>query len=211
MLEGEFYRYLEKLKSSSYKKQDHWDLYKEKFFKILSDYKSMDSFRSNGISNMLETGLPSQDIDKILQGITYNRNYDDYEKLDIVKRYRELRLMFGDKLDEIFFNSEIGKPRGYEFDDKNNNLFLNFDDLYHVYSAAQISRVINYFNFGDKVNRILEIGGGYGNLATKLKKLFPNIQYLIIDLPEVLLIQHYYLSKTFPDKKIIKLIDNSNI
>ena len=209
MLEGEFYSYLEKIKTSSYKKQDHWDLYKEKFFKILSEFKSMDSFRSNGISNMLETGLPSQDLEKISKGIMYSRNYNDYEKLDIVKRYKELRIMFGDKLDQILFNSEIGNPRGYEFKDKNNNFFLNFDDLYHVYSAAQISRVINNFNLGSKINRILEIGGGYGNLATKLKKLFSKSQYLIIDLPEVLLIQHYYLSKTFPNQKIINLVDDS--
>ena len=209
MLEGEFYSYLEKIKTSSYKKQDHWDLYKEKFFKILSEFKSMDSFRSNGISNMLETGLPSQDLEKISKGIMYSRNYNDYEKLDIVKRYKELRIMFGDKLDQILFNSEIGNPRGYEFKDKNNNFFLNFDDLYHVYSADQISRVINNFNLGSKINRILEIGGGYGNLATKLKKLFSKSQYLIIDLPEVLLIQHYYLSKTFPNQKIINLVDDS--
>ena len=215
MEEDKFLNYLEIIKTLNYSKQNHWDFYKEKFFKKISDYVSMSSFRSNGISNMLETGLPSQDSDKVLEGINYNRNYDNFEREDIVKRFNELKIMFGDILDQIPFNSEIGEPRGFNYNFQNRDYFLNFDDLYHVYSAAQISRTISYFSLNKKISKILEIGGGYGNLATKLKKIFPNVKYIIIDLPEVLLIQHYYLSKTFPNNKIINLLDyqklNKNI
>ncbi len=210
MKQDKFYSYLNILNSIEYKKQDHWDLYKEKFFKILSNFKSMDSFRSNGISNMLETGLPSQDLDKVLEGLNYETTYNDIEKDDILKRFYELKIMFGDKLDQIPFNNLIGNPRKHIHKENGKLFHLNFDDLYHVYSAAQISRAYNFLEEKTKISKILEIGGGYGNLASKLKKIFPKVKYIIVDLPEVLLIQNYYLSSTFKNSKIINLIDQSN-
>jgi SAM-dependent methyltransferase len=65
--------------------------------------------------------------------------------------------------------------------------------------------------FKDNVGPILEIGGGYGNLANKIKKIFGNSKYVIVDLPEVLLTQHYYLSQNNPDYKILNLLDKDNI
>lgn len=210
MNQDKFYCYLNILNSIEYKKQDHWDLYKEKFFKILSNFKTMNSFRSNGISNMLETGLPSQDLDKVLEGLNYETNYNQFEKNDILKRFSELKIMFGDELDEIHFNSLIGNPRKHKHEVNGQTYNLNFDDLYHVYSAAQILRTSRFLKKDNKITKILEIGGGYGNLASKLKKLFPKVKYIIVDLPEVLLIQNYYLSSSFKDSKIINLIDKSN-
>jgi hypothetical protein len=41
--------------------------------------------------------------------------------------------------------------------------------------------------------RILEIGGGYGALATALRRIFPDSRYVICDLPESLLFSGLYL------------------
>ena len=199
--------YLEKLKKVNYKKQDHWDIFKELFFKKISNFTSFENFRTNGLSNMLETGLPSEDLEKTLKGNNYPKEYNSFEKNDIQKRFKQLYEMMGDEIFLIPFNKLIGNPRNYKFLFKNKTFFLNFDDLFHVYSAWQIKRTLKLIN---KVPlTILEIGAGYGNLASKLKTIFKKSKYIIIDLPEVLLIQNYYLNIFNSSLKIINLIDNS--
>ncbi len=47
----------------------------------------------------------------------------------------------------------------------------------------------------------LEIGAGYGNLA-KMLLLDNNLKYFLVDLPENLLLQIYYLNKNYPGLKI---------
>ena len=50
---------------------------------------------------------------------------------------------------------------------------------------------------------IIEFGGGYGNLARIYKKIFPNCTYIIIDLPELLALQYFFLAETLPDNKVV--------
>jgi hypothetical protein len=47
--------------------------------------------------------------------------------------------------------------------------------------------------------RVLEIGGGYGALASWFRAAFPNCSYTILDLPECLLFSGLYLSLSRPD------------
>ncbi len=199
--------YFDKLKKITYTKQDHWNIFKELFFKKIANFNEFENFRNNGLSNMLETGLPSEDLEKTLKGKNYPIEYNSFEKRDIKKRFNQLYEMMGEDIFNIPFNKLIGKPRNLKFIFKNKTFNLNFDDLYHVYSAWQIKRVCKLLN---KVpSTILEVGAGYGNLASKLKTIFKNSKYLIIDLPEVLLIQNYYLNIFDSNLKIINLIDNS--
>ena len=208
MDKNKYETYKKILKETSYSKQDHWDIYKELFFKKLSDFESLNSFRINGLSNMLETGLPSEDLEKALRGNNYSQEYNSFEKKDIEKRFSQLAKMMGDDILKIPFNSLIGNPRHHKLIYEDKNYFLNFDDLYHVYSSWQLKRMLNHFNQSPKI--ILEIGGGYGNLAFKLKNIFKNSKYIIIDLPEVLLIQNYFLHKSDPRLKILNLLDDNN-
>ena len=68
--------------------------------------------------------------------------------------------MMGEEIFIIPFNKLIGNPRNHKFIFKSKNFFLNFDDLYHVYSAWQIKRICTLLH---KVpSTILEIGAGYG-------------------------------------------------
>jgi hypothetical protein len=50
--------------------------------------------------------------------------------------------------------------------------------------------------------RILEIGGGYGALASWFRSAFPSCSYTIIDLPECLLFSGLYLSLSRPDMRV---------
>lgn len=70
--------------------------------------------------------------------------------------------------------------------------------LGHLFYAA---RTIELMDTDPKT--IVEFGGGYGNLARIYSNCFPECTYLIIDLPELLALQYYFLKETMPHKKII--------
>ena len=64
-----------------------------------------------------------------------------------------------------------------------------------------------------KFNNILELGGGYGNMAKTFYKLNNRVNYTIFDTKEVSLLQLYYLKRSninvgFGSSKKIKLINN---
>ena len=204
MDENEYNYLFKKLANIFYEKQDHWDIFDDVYYNKVSNIKNLKNFRNNGISNMLETGLPSQDRFLMLKNNkSYNTNYNEYEIDDLLSRYDILKKMINDDLNKISFNSNIGNPRNYLYENK----MLNFDDLYHVYATWQLNRFIKLQNIN--IETVVEIGGGYGNFANKLKSLNKKIKYIIIDLPEVLLLQHYYLLNNNKSYKIINLIDET--
>ena len=47
---------------------------------------------------------------------------------------------------------------------------------------------------------VIEIGGGWGGFVYVLKKLFPDIIYVIVDLPQTLLFSSVYLMSLFPNQ-----------
>ena len=49
---------------------------------------------------------------------------------------------------------------------------------------------------------VLELGGGYGNLARIVKTCLPKVTYAIVDLPQTLTIASYFLLENFPNAKI---------
>jgi len=57
---------------------------------------------------------------------------------------------------------------------------------------------------------ILEIGSGYGGLAYHLKKLLPRARYVLVDIPESLVMSSLYLSTLFPYEDNV-LITPANI
>lgn len=50
---------------------------------------------------------------------------------------------------------------------------------------------------------VIEIGGGYGAFAWAFMKQNPQAAYIIVDLPEMLAIQHYFLTLSLPQSQII--------
>lgn len=48
------------------------------------------------------------------------------------------------------------------------------------------------------IKTVLEIGGGYGNLARLIKQALPNATIIIIDLPEISALQWFFLKSTTP-------------
>jgi putative sugar O-methyltransferase len=63
-------------------------------------------------------------------------------------------------------------------------------------SSLEINRAVQYLELS-KIERVLEIGGGYGRLAYVLKKLLPNVEYHIVDIPPTLGVSELYLTTLF--------------
>ena len=187
---------------------DHWDVFNGDFYKLVSDIDNWKTFRRNGLTCMLETGLYGKDrVDFIQNRKLYDRGYSNSEIFEIELRVKELEGMIGKEFLYNTLECEVGDPRHCIV----NNHKVNFDDLYNVYAAWQIYRMFEELN--KKPTTILEVGGGYGNLCNKITKLFPNVKYVILDLPESLLVQEYFLTQTDRSRNILTLsdIDNSGV
>ena len=49
---------------------------------------------------------------------------------------------------------------------------------------------------------VWEIGAGWGGFAYQFKTLFPDVTYVIVDLPELFLFSATYLMTLFPEAKV---------
>lgn len=70
--------------------------------------------------------------------------------------------------------------------------------LGHLFYAARTLESID-----KEPEIIIEFGGGYGNLARIYKHFLPNATYVIIDLPEILALQYFFLKETTSEKNVI--------
>ncbi len=87
----------------------------------------------------------------------------------------------------------IGQPYSYEVDgvpETNTNLRTSF------YSA-----LVTKFLIPRGVKSILDIGGGYGALLGKIGQRHPQIPLYLVDLPNMCVFAHYYLSNALPNAK----------
>jgi len=82
---------------------------------------------------------------------------------------------------------------------------LNYHDLLLLPYAWQIIRTGKTV-LGEKPV-IVEIGGGFGAMAAKLKQVWPESTIYLFDLPEVTAVQAYYLQARFPEATLTMLED----
>lgn len=57
----------------------------------------------------------------------------------------------------------------------------------------------------------LEIGAGYGGLARVLRRAVPGATVMLIDLPQRLNLQAYYLTRSFPDARVVAADDAARL
>jgi hypothetical protein len=79
---------------------------------------------------------------------------------------------------------------------------INVDTLkfYELLIGLKMAGMIPAANGSDSgPGRVLEIGGGWGGFAYQYKTLYPNTKYVIIDLPETLILSGTYLLSLFPE------------
>lgn len=118
--------------------------------------------------------------------------------------YRYIRkLSLPDKLKKYLIDDYIGKPYIYSFRYK--STFVRIQHLYQI-SLFEKLTAINLFSNNE---RIIEFGGGYGDLVNLIHKNNPNKPtYIIIDLPVLSKIQYLYLKSIYDDQ--VFLISDNN-
>ncbi|MFM8355146.1 MAG: putative sugar O-methyltransferase, partial [Gammaproteobacteria bacterium] len=98
-------------------------------------------------------------------------------------------------------NSIGNPPREKIVSRSGKELQATFNDLILISFANKIFSALSTKQRASELS-VLEIGGGYGGLAAKLKKLLPLAYITIIDLPHAGLLQTYYLQKSFPSGRL---------
>jgi hypothetical protein len=90
---------------------------------------------------------------------------------------------------------------GFEIDGE----LYNLDTLkfFEVLIAMDRGALLGQFRDGGDRKLVVEIGAGWGGFAYQFKTLFPDVTYVIVDLPELFLFSGTYLMTAFPDAKIV--------
>lgn len=175
-------------------KSDHWKSFIGNKFNNINLSK-LEQFRNNGLSDGLDNSrFLNNDI--------------------LIKNYTNFKKNLGNQYFNYFQKKNIG----------NNPVFLKIRSFYidntqidKLYLFALINKFILKKN---KIKKILEIGAGYGELARII--IFKNrCKYFFIDLKENLLLQIYFLNKSYPNLRIYvhkeedifdkKIIDNHDL
>ena len=205
-------------------KSSHWDVFEENYIKNFNHSKLWDTFLRNSLSLGLNDSLShisnrrfrgNSDLWKTLKNSKKNlisKKVDDKNK---IKQIRTLLFYLLKKKGLNFVEknlmSKVGDPQTVDFEvkDKNETLKVNAHDIVEIFYKSYLDDFCN--NLGKRCNPlIIEIGGGFGNMASKIKKTIPDCKYVILDLPEVNSLQKYYLSMEFKGKKILGITDVKN-
>ena len=163
-------------------KSKHWQKFiNNKFEQITFD--KLENFRNNGLSDGLDNS-------RLFSKNDLNNKIDEFKS-----NIKKLGYKFENIL-KIFDDKNLG----------NNNIYLKIDKYFIDYNQLSIALVFiiiekYVLNKNNIINNVLEIGAGYGNLS-KMLLLQNNVKYFLVDLPENLLLQIYYLNKSYPELKI---------
>ena len=157
-------------------KSDHWNLFFNKKFKNKIEKFDLNNFRKKKFFNK-----------NLTDGMEDHMGFYDtlFPLIDLLSESNKKELI-------DFSEVKIGKPSFYNF----NGIESNYNELFII---RQMRTIYNHLNKNHKY--ICEIGGGFGSLASKLKQKKKDSTIILIDLPESLILQTYYLGRLFPDKK----------
>ena len=118
----------------------------------------------------------------------------------------EFKKQINNYIELININDSIGSPnKEYIFD-----YHISPSNLRYIYHSLLIeSKIKKWFNNKKSLN-ILEIGGGYGGLSFYIKNIISdiNLNYTIVDLPNVCLLQKRFLKEVnLTNVNIISCLD----
>ena len=135
---------------------------------------------SNSVTSLIQNGkfanfLRFGFIQKMF--FVHNRIYN-------VKFLRKILKSKQDNWIKLLDECKVGNPVPFFTDKKTSG-----NRIRHVFLAKKI------FDYADikNLDSVIEIGGGYGCMASIFHKINKNIEYTIFDLPEVNLLAYYYL------------------
>jgi hypothetical protein len=127
------------------------------------------------------------------------RDHHQHKRGKVEKRLKHLRSLDGENL-LVAENPALG-GYGYKIDGaKYNADTVNF---YECLLAMKKGGVLDNLKTAKERQAVLEIGSGWGGLAYQLKSLFPNVAYIMVDLPPTFVFSITYLKTLFPKAKFL--------
>lgn len=191
-------------------KSVHWDRFRKDFERVIATVDLWERFRAYGLTQGLDDDLVYLDPARPFAAPGSRGAPDDATAAPfaVARLYERTRGLIVSLIESLghqqvadLAEAEIGSPLSFRMEAL--DVPVNYHDLSCVYFADRISR-----QMPDVGNcRILEIGGGYGAMAAKLRLLKPSSQIVLVDLPESSAFQHYYLSRRFPGATILTATD----
>lgn len=145
-----------------------WEQYTRGLVKDLYPNVPANFLRNPGIEGTMHT-----------RGAKYTQN-----RIAWLEKY--FRLDF-DYLERMLHETAVGEP--YISDERYMASDVTIGHLYHLCMYRHMTG-----NDLPERGTIIEWGGGYGNLARMVKMIHPGITYVIIDIPILTHVQHYYLN-----------------
>ncbi len=136
---------------------------------------------------------------------TYHLDNDSYVRYKADTPYRQADEGLWRRLASMLPKSYVeGEPRcageyGHEIDGMliNKNTIRNYAVIKTLHQKGIISTLLS-----TEAPVILEIGAGYGGLAYHLSRIVRKAKYVIVDLPETLLLAASYLTITCPERPL---------
>jgi len=166
-----------------YDRSPHWEKITNK--KNFENLNELENFRNNKLS--------------------YGHDDSNYYTKDTFEE--EIKILINEIGEKYFFQNlkkkNIGNLKNFFIF---NNRSIDPGDLHLIKYFFDLEKYI--FNNCD-IKIVCEIGGGYGGLTEKIINKY-DCKYIMIDLPETNCLSTFYLSKTFPDKKVFIYSDFTN-
>ncbi len=151
---------------------------------FIADDELWASFRSNVITKGLDNAnVPEEALERVQAKW---RNI-----------HRELTSVVPERLQHYFEETPVGRPRSVKHD----GIPMTQSSLEYTFMLSHLEPYV------EDADVVVDIGGGYGGLARLLKKRFPELRLVLLDLPEVNAIQTYFLSTCFPEARVLTLRD----
>lgn len=208
-----------KLSSNKYNPTNYWSVYEKEFLpELLALGLHVFRQRRNSILNKFGATdlIPEIPIDFYKIKLFFNR----FTKNSIL--IRKFLTSLNRLQCNIFLKNNIHKKLNYvKKESKNTNKkdidqlsislngnpehFINYngnvytlDSLYRYLCYSYCSYFINF----DKINLVVELGSGSGKQIEVLKKLHPNLTFIVFDIAPQLYICEQYLKSIFPDSVV---------
>lgn len=180
---------------------ENYHLYKKNYIEKLGDISNCQKFiipMWQGLAENIKADFINNFNISFLENKVIRRTmFLDYggstlQKMEI--KYLE-KAYDGERLKYLLKESGVGHPTITYI-----KYWTSHNSIHQLYHLTNFSQKIGIDL--SNISQIVEWGGGYGCLARILKKINPNLTYIIIDLPIFSTIQAVYLSTIFGAEKI---------
>ncbi len=155
----------------------------DELIKSKNNYKKMTTHKifSNSVLSLIQSG----NLANFLRQSFIQKMFFVHNRLYNYKFLKKILVKNSEFWIKLLKEENVGNPVPY---------FLHKETSGNRIRQVYLLKEIFEFTKINSVDSVIEIGGGYGSMASIIHKINNNADYTIFDLPEVNLLQYYYLS-----------------